>query len=43
MGEAYRKTITRLTNQLLDATGYQGAPLQPAARAVLGIEKEDAA
>ena len=40
---AQRREIKRLTNQLLDATGYQGAPLQPAARAVLGIEKEDAA
>ncbi|MFK3734029.1 hypothetical protein ACI2LJ_27610 [Streptomyces sp. NPDC088090] len=35
---AYRRTITRLTDQLLDATGYQGEPLIPAARVVLGIE-----
>jgi hypothetical protein len=41
--EAYRKVITRLTDQLLDATGYQGEPLLPEARTVLGIEKEDAA
>ena len=40
MGEAYRKTITRLTDQLLDATGYQGEPLLPAARTTLGIDKE---
>ncbi|MFE0699157.1 hypothetical protein [Streptomyces sp. NPDC058872] len=38
---AYRRTISRLTDQLLDTTGYQGEPLLPAARAVLGI-KEDA-
>jgi hypothetical protein len=35
---AYRRTIDRLTDQLLDATGYQGEPLLPAARVVLGIE-----
>lgn len=35
---AYRRTITRLTDQLLDATGYQGKPLLPAARVALGIE-----
>lgn len=35
---AYRRTITRLTDQLLDATGYQGEPLIPAARVALGIE-----
>jgi len=40
---AYRRTITRLTDQLLDATGYQGEPLLPAARATLGMDKEDAA
>lgn len=40
---AYRRTIRRLTDQLLDATGYQGEPLPAAARQVLGIEdtKED--
>ncbi|MEU4106210.1 hypothetical protein AB0F16_37585 [Streptomyces tanashiensis] len=44
MGEAYRKIITRLTDQLLDATGYQGEPLLPAARTSLGIDvKEDEA
>lgn len=41
--EAYRKTITRLTDRLLDATGYRAKPLLPEARTVLGIdEKEDA-
>lgn len=34
----YRRTIKRLTDQLLDATGYQGEPLRPAARQVLGID-----
>lgn len=40
---AYRRTIDRLTDQLLDATGYQGKPLLPAARVDLGIDtpKED--
>lgn len=39
---AYRRTINRLTDQLLDATGFQGEPLLPAAREVLGIDvKED--
>ena len=39
---AYRRTITRLTVQLLDATGYPGEPLLPAAQALLGIDvKED--
>lgn len=39
---AYRRTIDRLTDQLLDATGYQGEPLLPAARTALGIDvKED--
>jgi len=37
---AYRRTITRLTDQLLDATGYQAEPLLPAARTTLGIDKE---
>lgn len=36
--EAYRRTITRLTDRLLDATGYQGEALLPAARVALGIE-----
>lgn len=36
--EAYRRTITRLTDRLLDATGYQGEPLLPAARVTLGIK-----
>jgi hypothetical protein len=40
---AYRRQIKRLTDQLLDATGYQGEPLLPAARELLGIDaKEDA-
>jgi hypothetical protein len=34
------RVMKRLTDQLLDATGYQGEPLLPAARATLGIEKE---
>lgn len=38
---AYRRTIDRLTDQLLDATGYQGEPLLPAARMTLGLDKED--
>lgn len=40
---AYRRTIRALTDQLLDATGYQGEPLLPAAREALGIDtlKED--
>lgn len=37
-----RRTIRSLTDQLLDATGYQGEPLLPAARTTLGIDKEDA-
>lgn len=37
-----QRVITRLTNQLLDATGHQGEPLLPAARTVLGLDKEDA-
>ncbi|MFB6626462.1 hypothetical protein ACFCWD_28840 [Streptomyces sp. NPDC056374] len=35
-----RRVTDRLATQLLDATGYQGEPLLPAARATLGIEKE---
>lgn len=38
---AYRRTIRRLTDQLLDATGNQGEPLLPAARMALGLDKED--
>ncbi|MFE5628440.1 hypothetical protein [Streptomyces sp. NPDC056543] len=34
---AYRRTIRQLTDQLLDATGFQGEPLLPAARTTLGI------
>jgi hypothetical protein len=39
-----RRVINRLTTQLLDATGFQGEPLRPAARTTLGIDttKEDA-
>jgi hypothetical protein len=39
-----RRVINRLTTQLLDATGFQGEPLLPAARTTLGIDttKEDA-
>ncbi|MFI1942227.1 hypothetical protein ACH44C_34485 [Streptomyces purpureus] len=32
-----RRVNHRLANQLLDATGYQGEPLLPAAREALGI------
>ncbi|MGW6395437.1 hypothetical protein ACWFR1_34215 [Streptomyces sp. NPDC055103] len=39
---AYRRTIDRLTDQLLDATGNQGEPLLPEARRVLDLDKEDA-
>lgn len=40
---AQRREIKRLTDQLLDATGYRGEPLLPEARTVLSIdEKEDA-
>lgn len=37
------RVIKRLTDQLLDATGFQGEPLLPAARTTLGINtpKED--
>lgn len=37
-----RRVITRLTDQLLDATGHIGEPLLPAARHTLGLDKEDA-
>ena len=40
--EGYRRTIRRLTDQLLDATGFQAEPLLPAARRVLDLDKEDA-
>ncbi len=36
-----RRVEHRLTNQLLDATGYQGDPLLPAARALLDLDPED--
>lgn len=37
-----RRVIRRLTDQLLDATGYQGEHLYPDARTTLGItDKED--
>lgn len=39
---AYRRTIRQLTDQLLDATGYQGEPLLPAAQALLGINVKEA-
>lgn len=37
-----RRVVDRLTDQLLDATGHIGEPLLPAARATLGLDKEDA-
>jgi len=37
-----RRQIRQLTDQLLDATGYQGEPLLPEARRVLDLDKEDA-
>ena len=37
-----KRVIRRLGDQLLDATGYQGEPLLPAARAALDLDKEDA-
>ncbi|MGW8357365.1 hypothetical protein [Streptomyces wedmorensis] len=40
--EGYRRTIRRLTDQLLDATGYQGEPLLPEARRVLDIDVKEA-
>jgi hypothetical protein len=36
-----QRVIKRLTDQLLDATGYQGEPLLPAARHTLDLDKED--
>ena len=41
--EVQGRVMKHLTDQLLNATGYQGEPLLPEARTVLGIEKEDAA
>lgn len=38
----YRRTIRRLTDQLLDATGYQAEPLLPEARRVLDIDVKEA-
>lgn len=40
--EGYRRTIRRLTDQLLDATGFQGEPLLPEARRVLDIDVKEA-
>lgn len=37
-----RRVIRHLTDQLLDATGYQAEPLLPAARHTLDLDKEDA-
>lgn len=37
-----RRVIRQLTDRLLDATGYQGEPLLPAARVTLDLDKEDA-
>lgn len=40
---ATQRRVTRhLTDQLLDATGYQGEPLLDAARHTLDLDKEDA-
>jgi len=36
-----RRVVRRLSDQLLDATGYQAEPLLPAARAVLDLDQED--
>ena len=36
-----KRVIRRLGTQLLDATGYQGEPLLPAARAALDLDQED--
>ena len=36
-----RRVIRHLTDQLLDATGYQAEPLLPAARHTLDLDKED--
>ncbi|MFG2747225.1 hypothetical protein ACGFY0_45230 [Streptomyces chartreusis] len=37
---AQHRLADRLMDQVLDATGYQAAPLLPAARTALGIDKE---
>lgn len=37
-----RRVERGLTDQLLDATGFQGEPLLPAARHTLDLDKEDA-
>lgn len=37
-----RRVIARLTDQLLDATGYQGEELLPEARRVLDIDAKEA-
>lgn len=37
-----QRVTRRLTDQLLDATGYQGEPLLDAARHTLDLDKEDA-
>lgn len=37
-----RRVARHLTDQLLDATGYQGEPLLDAARHTLDLDKEDA-
>lgn len=36
-----RRVVRRLSDQLLDATGYQAEPLLPAARAALDLDQED--
>lgn len=36
-----KRVIRHLGNQLLDATGYQGEPLLPAARTLLDLDQED--
>ena len=36
-----KRVIRRLGNQLLDATGYQGKSLLPAARITLDLDQED--
>lgn len=37
-----QRLADRLMDQVLDATGYQAAPLLPAARTTLGLDKEGA-
>lgn len=39
--EVQRRATRRLTDQLLDATGYRGEPLLPAARTLLDLTEED--